>query len=324
MQPVRTRNRLTVAPFCPIVVPLWTGAERHGPELGAQALIDAFRKRWTRERVGDQIDRFKDVTLLDVTPPADADQLVDQRNLAFQESVLATATQHAEMVTAAIDRGELALTIGGDHAVAFGSLAGAARASGRTGVLWFDTHPDLNTPFGSPSGHMHGMPLGTAIGLEGRALTVLETRIGKSPMIDPGDVVMLGVRDIDPAERDVIVQHGSWVRTLEEWHDTGIIAGLEAALTHLRGRDVDAVHVSLDLDVLDPSVMPGTGTRWPGGLSYREASQVLRALGAWQGPVTSFDIVELNPLLDDSGFSTLSAALLLATALGDRMMRRKP
>jgi arginase len=107
---------------------------------------------------------------------------------------------------------------------------------------------------------------------------------------------------------------------MEEWHDAGIAAGLERALAHLAEREVTSVVVSFDLDVLDPTVMPGTGTKAPGGLSYREASQVLRRLGEWDGPIQAFDMVELNPLLDPTGASTYTAATLLATTLGLRML----
>ncbi|CAN5648443.1 arginase [soil metagenome] len=318
-----TRNRLTVAPFCPIVAPLWLGAERPGADLGAPALLDAFRNRWTLDRVGgDQFDRLRDARELQIDVPEDADQRIDQRSLAFQAPILASALRHADLVNGAIEHGELALTLGGDHALGFGSLTGAARASERTGVIWIDTHPDLNTPASSPTGHMHGMPLATAIGVEGRALPELEASAGQAPMIDPSNVVMLGVRDIDPGEADAIRKRGIWNLTMDAWTDTGIIAGLERALHHLEARGVDAVHVSLDFDVLDSSAMPGTGTRWPGGLSFREASQVLRALHGWKGPIRSLDVVELNPVIDPSGFSTLSASLLLATALGAGMMPR--
>lgn len=318
-----TRNRLTVAPFCPIVAPLWLGAERPGADRGAEALLGAFRNRWTLERVGDHFDRLLDAVELKIDVPQHADQRIDQRNLAFQEPIRAAAHRHADLVSAAIKRGELALTLGGDHALGFGSLTGAARASERTGVIWIDTHPDLNTPASSPTGHMHGMPLGTAIGLDGRALPELEALAGRTPMIDPHNVVMLGVRDIDPGEADAIRKHGIWNLPMDAWNDTGITSGLERALHHLEARGVDAVHVSLDFDVLDPSVMPGTGTRWPGGLSFREASQLLRALNGWHGPIRSLDVVELNPVIDPSGFSTLSASLLLATALGAGMMPRE-
>jgi arginase len=211
--------------------------------------------------------------------------------------------------------GELALVLGGDHALAAGSIAGAALAApGRLGVLWLDTHPDLNTPRTSPTGHLHGMPLAASLGLGEPALTDLG-RPGAT--LDPADLCLLGIRDIDPGERDLIRDRGIWARTMEAWSAQGIMEGLEAALAHLSGRGVAAVHVSFDLDVLDPTVMPGTGTAVPGGLTLREARRVLRRLAAWDGPIRSADVVELNAELDPTGRSTETAVSLLATLLGE-------
>ncbi len=314
------RNRLTVAPITPIVAPMWLGAERHGTEQGAMALHEALRARWTPDRAGACFDRLRPPIELTCAVPVDADDRLDRRDLTFLQPILETARQHASLVRDAIHAGTLALTIGGDHALAFGSLTGTAMASERPGVIWLDTHPDLNTPASSPSGHMHGMPLATALGIDGSALPELGEMAGRTPPIDPADVVLLGVRDIDPDECDSIIGRNIWALTMEEWHDAGIAAGLERALAYLREREVTSVVVSFDLDVLDPTVLPGTGTKAPGGLSYREASQVLRRLGAWDGPIQAFDMVELNPLLDPTGASTHTAATLLATALGLRML----
>lgn len=314
------RNRLTAATITPVVAPMWLGAERHGPELGATALHRVLRDLWTPARVGSAHDRLGDAVHLPCPVPDDAERCIDHGAMTFAEPILAAAHDHARMVRDAIQRDHLALTMGGDHALAFGSLTGLAASCERPGVLWLDTHPDLNTPASSPSGHIHGMPLGTVIGVEGRAFPELDALAGRTPMIDPEDVVLLGVRDIDAGERDVILDRGIPTFTMEDWHDIGILAGLERALAHLERRGVDGVLVSFDLDVLDPSVMPGTGTKAPGGLSYREASQVLRHLGAWPGPIVAFDMVELNPLLDRTGGSTAMAANLLAVALGMRML----
>jgi arginase len=313
-------NRLQEAPISPIVAPMWLGAERRGVDLGAAALWRAFHNLWTsgtldqrqRPRLGDPIE-------IACPEPDDADRLLNHRTLAFREPILAASRDVATAVREAIDAGALGLTLGGDHALAFGTIAGAASASERLGLIWLDTHPDLNTPASSPSGHMHGMPLATAIGLDGRALPELDEVAG-GQMLHPGDIAMLGIRDIDPGERDVIVSRGVWAMSMEEWTDAGILAGLDRALAHLAGRGVTAVHISFDLDVLDPSALPGTGTKAPGGLTYREASQVLRRLHAWDGPVASLDVIELNPRLDPTGNSTAIAAHLLGAALGLRQL----
>jgi arginase len=311
-------NRLQEAPITPIVAPMWLGAERRGVNLGAVALWRAIRDHWTTAGPR-QRDRLGDPVKITCPEPDNADRLVHQRNLAFEKPILAAARDVASAVRAAVDDGALALTLGGDHALAFGTLAGAASATERLGLIWLDTHPDLSTPSSSTSGHLHGMPLGTAIGLDHRALPELDALAG-GQMLDPGDIVMLGVRDIDASEREVIVDRGIWAMSMEEWTDSGIVAGLDRALTHLSGRGVTSVHVSFDLDVLDPSVLPGTGTRAPGGLTYREASQVLRRLHAWSGPVASLDMMELNPLLDPTGNSTVIAAHLFGTAFGLRQL----
>lgn len=314
------RNRLLAAPITPIVAPMWLGAERHGPELGATALHRAVRDLWARARVEEHHQRLGESVHLPCPVPGDAERRIDHRDMAFREPILAPSLEHARIVRDAIAADRLPVTIGGDHALAFGSIAGTAWASERPGVLWFDTHPDLNTPATSGSGHIHGMAMGTALGLPGHAMPELDELTGRAPMVDPQDVVLLGIRDIDPAERDTILSRNIRVLTMEEWHDTGIVAGLERAMGHLERRGVDTVIVSFDLDVLDPSIMPGTGTRAPGGLTYREASQVLRMLGAWGGPIHALDMVELNPLLDPTGGSTAIAANLLAIALGLRML----
>ncbi len=311
-------NRLREASITPIVAPMWLGAERRGVDLGAAALWRAFHPLWLSSAV-DQRDRLGDPVVICCPEPDDADRLLNHRTLAFREPILAASRDVAGAVRGAVASGALALTLGGDHALAFGTLAGAASATERLGLIWLDTHPDLNTPATSPSGHMHGMPLGTAIGLDGRALPELDAVAG-GQMLDPGDIVMLGIRDIDAGERDVILSHGIWAMSMEEWTDAGILTGLDLALAHLAGQGVTAIHISFDLDVLDPCVLPGTGTKAPGGLTYREASQVLRRLHAWDGPIASLDVMELNPLLDPTGASTAIAAHLLATALGLRQL----
>ena len=312
---VVTANRLVGGPVRPIGVPLWLGAERRGTELAPAELDAGLRERWRRGERGMLLARLAPGTMVPVVEPADADARLDGRSLTFLPEVTAACDAAAAAVAAAIGAGALALTFGGDHAVAAGSIAGAARAAapGRLGVLWLDTHPDLNVPDTSPSGHLHGMALAAPLGLGVPELGDL------GPRVDPVDVCLLGARDIDPGERHVIAERDIWTLTMEEWTDAGLLPGLDAALTYLEQRGVEAIHVSFDLDVLDPAMLPGTGTTVPGGLIYREASQVLRRLRSWDGPIRSIDWTELNPRLDPSGRSTEAAIGLLATLLGEVM-----
>jgi len=313
---IGTGNRLPDAPIWPIRVPLWLGAERRGAEAAPAALEAGLRARWlTAERPG-LLARLGAGTTVPVAEPADAEGRLNRKSLAFLPEVAAACAATAEAVATAVGSGALALVLGGDHALSAGSIAGAARAAapGRLGVIWLDTHPDLNTPVTSPSGHLHGMALAAPLGFG-----VPAGMAGLGPAVAPADVCLLGARDIDPGERAAIAAHGVWALTMEEWTDVGIAAGVDAALAHLAGRGVAAIHVSFDLDVLDPGMLPGTGTTVPGGLIYREASQVLRRLRDAAAPVRSVDWAELNPSLDPSGQSTAAAVSLLATLLGETM-----
>ena len=313
----RLGNRLVGGPIRPIEVPLWLGAERPGVERAPAELAAGLRRRWAVRERPELLGRLRQPRVVPVAAPGDAGERLHRRSLEFLPEV-AAADALAGEVAEAIAGGELALALGGDHALSIGSIAGAARAAaaGRLGVLWLDTHPDLNTPETSPSGHLHGMALAAALGL------------GASALVDVGqpgakvlaeDVCLLGVRDLDAGERRVIRERGIWTLTMEEWTDLGLAAGVDSALAHLGARGVEAVHLSFDLDVLDPKLLPGTGTTVAGGLIYREASQALRRLRGWDGPIRSVDWVELNPTLDADGWSTETAVALLATLLGETM-----
>lgn len=312
-------NWLRRAPIQPILAPIWLGCERPGTELGPEVLSTGLAVRWNRaDRRHLQADLLPAITV-PAPSPADALERLHRADLQFLPEITAAVTPLADEVERAIRTGHLPVTMGGDHALAIGTIAGASRACGRLGMIWLDTHPDLNIPSASASGHIHGMPVGVAIGLAKDELPELHTLAHKPRMIDPQDICMLGIRDIDPFERAMIKEHGVWGLSMDEWSDLGIGEGLERALAYLKGRNVDAIHVSFDLDVLDPPIMVGTGTRYQGGLTVREASRVLRRLSDWHAPIHSLDIVELNPLLDPEGHSNEIAIHLMGTALGERM-----
>jgi arginase len=306
-------NRLANGPVRPIVAPLWLGAERRGVDLGAISLERGLRNRWERRGNLTYSDRLLPSIEIAVAEPPDADSRLDCQSLEFLPEIAEVCRRLRPVVRDSIERGELALILGGDHALAAGSIAGAVQTTEKLGVLWFDTHADLNTPETSPSGHIHGMPLAAALGH--RPVELMPS--ASSRALDPAAVCLLGVRDLDFGERQFIAENDIWTLTMEEWTDIGLLPGLEAALHHLRVHKTTGIHLSFDLDVLDPLELPGTGTPVPGGLSFCEASQVLRSLRAWDGPIRSVDWVELNPTLDPSGRSTLVAVTLLATLLGE-------
>lgn len=319
-------NRLTGAPIQPILVPLWYGCERPGTDL-APALIDAeLRARWMQREDHALSARLRDAVTVPVPVVPSAQTRVNQRDMVFLPAIAETAAHLADAVEAAITDGALALTLGGDHALGVGSISGAARAvrqmggdgePGRLGVVWIDTHADLNTPATSPSGHIHGLPLASAMGFGPHELIRLA---GVRPAINPADICLLGVRDLDAGERRMIREHGIWTRTMEEWDDGGIRDGVLAAVAHLRDRGVTAVHLSFDVDVMDPVDLPATGTICPGGLTTREAARVLRMIRDADLPIVAADVVELDPTKDHTehdGLYLWTTTTLLATLLGE-------
>lgn len=314
---------MTSALIQPIAMPLWYGCEVPGADQGALVLRDGLQLRWISPQYAELRRRLRPAITIPVDEIDHARERINKRNMIFQPVIDKANAMLANAVDAAIQHGHLALTLGGDHALAMGSIAGASRNATKLGVIWIDTHPDLNTPEGSFSGHIHGMPLGVATGRAPESMPQASRLAGHIPMLQPEHLCLLGIRDIDVDEEAFILEKGIFARTMDEWTDEGIPEGLEAACEYLQRQGLDAVHLSFDLDVLDPAFMPGTGTRYPGGLTVREASQVLRYLGAWDGPIHSMDIVELNPTLDRSGHSTDIALHLLATALGQRMLGRE-
>jgi len=204
------------------------------------------------------------------------------------------------------------LVLGGDHSIAMGTLGGMAAARGPGAVLWIDAHGDLNRPYTSPSGNVHGMPLAAALGLAGDAFA---TDAYPTPSVT--DAVLLGIRSLDAGERDLIRELGLRVYTMSELDERGVQACVREALEQLSGSPF--VHVSLDLDAVDPMFAPGVGTPVRGGLSYREAHLALELVAA-SGLADSFDVVEVNPILDRENETAQLAVELVASALGARIL----
>ena len=201
------------------------------------------------------------------------------------------------------------LVLGGDHSVALGDLGGLASVHGPGGVLWIDAHADINTPETSPSGNVHGMPLAAALGLAGPEF---ESDAWPLPAVDPRRVVLLGLRQADEGERGLL-REGLRVFTMSEIDRIGVERAMREALTRISGPGF--VHVSLDMDALDPELAPGVGTPVRGGLTYREAHLALE-LVAESELAGSFEIVEVNPILDRENTTALTAVELVASALG--------
>ncbi|MDZ4766468.1 MAG: arginase [Chloroflexota bacterium] len=210
-----------------------------------------------------------------------------------------------------IAAGETCIFLGGDHSVSIGTVAAALTRSPKVGVLWIDAHGDYNTPQTSPSGSVHGMVVAALSGKCPPALTIGAVRLR------PDQLVMIGTRDLDPGERDALIADGVKVLTMRSIDENGMATAVHAALNALG--DVDTLHISLDMDSLDPTIAPGVGTPVPGGLSYREAHLLMEML-ADDGRVRSLDIVEVNPILDTANRTAQIAVELTAGLFGKRIL----
>jgi len=282
------------------------GAGRRGVDMGPSAI----RYAGLDERVaqlGRRVEDWGDVE----TAVLEATEVVDER-MRYLPQIKATCERIAALVARASEEDYLPLVLGGDHSVALGSLGGMARAHGPGGVLWLDAHGDLNRPETSPSGNVHGMPLAAALGVAGP-----EFESNEYPLPAVDRVALVGVRSLDPGERELLAELDACVFTMSDLDRQGVEPAIREALEHVAGAGF--VHVSLDMDVLDPDVAPGVGTPVRGGLSYREAHLAFE-LVAEADVLSSLEVVEVNPILDRENETAQLAVELVASALGARIL----
>lgn len=250
-----------------------------------------------------------------VTAPEPEALSVGDERARFLPEILDACANVAGLVEEVVAGGSLPLVLGGDHSIALGTLAGLRAAAGAPGgVVWIDAHGDLNTPSSSPTGNVHGMPLAAALGLAGDGFAHPGLPL---PAVEPQRVVLVGVRSLDPAERLLIREHGLRAITMTEIDRIGIERAMQEAIDRVSGGGF--VHVSLDLDALDPEIAPGVGTPVKGGLTYREAHLACELL-AESGLVGSLELVEVNPILDRENGSAATAVELAASALGQSIL----
>jgi arginase len=283
-------------------VPLDLGQARRGVDMGPSALRYAGLDNHLRH-LGFQVRDCGNVEI-----PV-RDELPAEGGLAYLPAVVKACTAVYEVGLRAIAEGEVPIFLGGDHSIALGTVAAATEA-GPSGVLWIDAHGDFNTPETSPSGNLHGMPLAALTG-QGSSRLIDIARPG--PKLPARDVVLVGLRSLDPGERTLLRASGITVFTMREIDELGI--GQVAKLAIERLDHLPRIHVSLDMDSLDPSEAPGVGTPVPGGLTYREA-HVLMELVAASAKVGSVDVVEINPILDSQNQTAKIGVELVASLLG--------
>ncbi len=216
-----------------------------------------------------------------------------------------------DLVRDSLEAGERVITLGGDHSVALGTISAVLSQPQKVGVLWIDAHGDFNTPETTPSGNVHGMVVSSLMGMSPDVLTIGDVQLR------PEQIIQIGIRDLDAEEKVALARSGIRVFTMREIDEMGMAAVVSTALAALG--NVDSLHVSFDMDSLDPKVAPGVGTPVPGGLTYREAHLLLEML-ADDGRVQSLDIVEVNPILDDSNTTAKVAVELAASLFGSRIL----
>ncbi|MBK8137429.1 MAG: arginase [Chloroflexi bacterium] len=291
-------------------IPMDLGQSRRGVDMGPSAL-----------RYAGLSDRLRKLGYLPIDcgnvnvpqaeeAPEHYDPLV---NAQYLPQVAQVCQNAYTLITQTWTPDERAVFLGGDHTISIGTVAAVAR-SRKVGVLWVDAHADMNTPRTSPSGNIHGMSVAALIGDGPSALTEIG---GESPVLQPSDVAMIGIRNLDTAERQRLAQSGIQTYTMRDIDELGMYRTAQEILKLYS--DYDTLHISLDLDSCDPTFAPGVGTPVPGGLTYREAHLLMEIL-ADSGKVRTVDVVEVNPVLDEANKTANLAVELLSSLFGQRII----
>lgn len=289
-------------------VPMDLGQGRRGVDMGPSAIRYA-RMEAAIEELGFAVTDLGNARV-PIPELVESDERV--RHLEAVRTVCEEVAARAERV---VSDGLFPIFLGGDHSISIGTVSGVTRASeGRTGVIWLDAHADFNTPETSPSGNIHGMPLATLTGQGPPGLVEIG---GPGASVRPEDVVLIGLRSVDLDEQNLLRRAGARAYTMKEIDAYGVARVVRQAMKDLD--HVDRVHLSFDLDVLDPEIAPGVGTPVRGGLTYREAHLVMELINE-AGVVTSLDVVEVNPILDVRNGTAALAVELVESLLGRRII----
>ncbi len=290
-----------------IGVPMDLGQNRRGVDMGPSALRYAHLQG-RLERLGHTV--FDEGNLQVPNPEENVAEGQGRR----LKTVTAVCQNIYEVATQCIKHGDFALFMGGDHSISIGTIAASSQPTDQLGVIWIDAHADFNTHESSPSKNIHGMPIAALVGDGDEALV----NVGyPGRKIQSSQIVQIGIRDLDASERIRLIHSGINVFTMRHVDELGMASIARQALDRLR--HVDRIHVSLDMDSLDPDEAPGVGTPVPGGLSYREAHLLMEILGDSKR-VQSLDIVEINPILDNMNKTAELAVELAASLLGQRIL----
>jgi len=296
-----------------IGVPMDLGASRRGVDMGPSALRVGGLAQQLKS-MGHQVEDAGNVLVKQAE-----EQHYGEKRAKYLAEIVETCRGLAQIVEKTLEDGMVPLVLGGDHSVAVGTAAGVTawfrKKEKRVGLIWLDAHADMNTPESSPSGNIHGMPLAAIAGYGPDELTLLG---GSKPMINPRNICMVGVRDIDAKERKIIKESGVRVFTMRDLDERGMREVMAEALRFAQD-ETDAICVSLDLDFVDPADAPGVGTPVRGGVTYRESHLAMEMIADTKA-VAALEIVEVNPVIDQHNQTALLGIELMLSGLGKKIL----
>lgn len=293
--------------------PMDLGAGRRGVDMGPSALRIAELQQ-KLEKLGYSVSDTGDIKIEIMER-----QKIKNHQLKYLSEIIKTSKILADKVSSVLEKGDFPLCLGGDHSMAIGTIAGISsyckKKKLKLGVIWIDAHADMNTDKTTPSGNIHGMPLAASLGFGNKELVNF---YGFSPKLLPENCALIGIRSIDEAEKKIVKKLNLSVYTMQDIDKLGIHRIINKVLKQF-SNNVDHIHVSFDVDSVDPSIAPGVGTPVQGGLSFREAHLIMESI-AECGCMSSLEIAEVNPILDDKNKSANFTVDLIASSMGQRIL----
>jgi arginase len=296
-----------------IGVPMDLGASRRGVDMGPSALRVAGLQARIKQ-LGHQVE---DIGNISVKQPEEMSY--GEKRAKYLAEIADACKDLAAMVEKSLEESMLPVVLGGDHSIAAGTLSGVAahfkKKDRKIGLIWLDAHGDINTPESSPSGNVHGMPLAAAMGYGAAELVELQ---GFKPKVEPQNISLVGIRDLDSQEKKLAKKAGVHVFTMRDIDERGMREVMSDALKYAMD-DTDGISVSLDMDFVDPSDAPGVGTPVRGGVTYREAHLAMEMIADTEAMV-SLEVVEINPVIDEHNRTALLGVELVLSGLGKKIL----
>jgi arginase len=296
-----------------IGVPMDLGASRRGVDMGPSALRVAGLQARIKQ-LGHQVE---DIGNISVKQPEEMS--FGEKRAKYLAEIADACKDLAALVEKSLDENMMPVVLGGDHSIAAGTLSGVAghfkKKEKKIGLIWLDAHGDINTPESSPSGNVHGMPLAAAMGYGATELVELH---GFKPKVEPQNISLVGIRDLDTQEKKLAKKSGVHVFTMRDIDERGMREVMSDALKYAMD-DTDGISASLDMDFVDPSDAPGVGTPVRGGVTYREAHLAMEMLADTEAMV-SLEVVEINPVIDEHNRTALLGVELVLSGLGKKIL----